>query len=60
MKVEDRLEEAKSFLSDLSKDLCELFTMAQITIPMVEGTIEKAKLRISQVERLFGSVEEKR
>ena len=59
MEMDEKLEEAKAFLKDLSKDLNDLLSIAQLTIPMVEGTVEKAKLRFSQVERLFMS-EEKR
>jgi hypothetical protein len=54
----DRVEDAKCLLGEVSKDITDLLTMAQMTGPLVQGTIEKVKLRINQVEKLFsGKVE---
>ena len=49
----DRIEEVKALLGDVSKDITDLLTMAQLTGPIVQGTLEKVKLRVEQVEKLF-------
>ena len=59
MKVSEKLEEARGLLKDLFSDIDDVLSVAEMTIPMVDATVEKAKLRISQVERLFGAEEGK-
>jgi hypothetical protein len=58
MTASDKLEEARGLLKDLFTDIDDVLSLAEMTIPMVGATVEKAKLRISQVERLFGVEEE--
>ena len=58
MSVTKKIEEARVFLEGLSGDINDFLMMAQVTVPMVEQTVERAKLRISQVESLFGKNED--
>ena len=58
MKVSEKLDEARSLLKELFTDIDNVLSVAEMTVPLVGATVEKAKLRISQVEHLFGLDEE--
>lgn len=60
MKASEKLEEARGLFKDLFEDLDGIMQVAELTIPMVEATVEKADLRLTQIQRLFGLTEEKK
>lgn len=53
--VNDKLEDVKVLLGDITKDLQDALTLAQFAIPTVEVLVKKVKGRITQVEKLLGS-----
>ena len=53
----DRLEDAKNLLGDVSKDITDLLTMTQFSGPVVMVAVDKMKLRIEQLEKLFAGNE---
>lgn len=57
--VNEKIEEVKTCLTDVVKDINEILSMGQMTVPIVEGTIEKVKRRVTQIEKLFSNEEEK-
>jgi len=59
--INDKIEDVKGLLGGLTKDLQEVLTMVQLTIPTVEGTVvdivRKAKKRINEIEKIIGTEE---
>lgn len=54
--MNEKLEETKVLLRDVSQDLIDMLSVVQISVPMVHDTVDKMKLRASQIEKLFSSL----
>lgn len=55
--INDKIEEAKTLLGDIAKDIQDVLSLAQFAIPTVEGTVQKVKCRVRQIEKLLSSEE---
>ena len=60
VKVSKKISEVRETFEGLSKDISDLLSMAEISIPIAEDIVAKVKTRVAQIERLFGSDEEKK
>lgn len=60
MKAAEKIEEARGLFKDLFEDIDGIMQVAELTIPMVQATVEKADLRLMQIQRLLGLTEEKK
>lgn len=53
-----KIGEVRDTFEGISKDVNELLTMAELSVPVIEDVVEKVKNRISQVEKLFAPSKE--
>ncbi len=53
----DKIDDVKVLLGDISKDITDVLTTAQLTVPLAQGMIEKIRLRMDQVDKLFSKRE---
>lgn len=55
MHVNDKIQEIKDVFLGISKDINEILTTVQLSVPVVEEVANRVKRRVRQVQQLIGS-----
>lgn len=57
MHVNDKLEEVKALMSDISDDAQKIIGMVQMSIPVAEGLVQRVLDRAEQAKQIFTTEE---